>query len=256
MENISAIHTRLQQLGLSKNEAIIFLYLINEPKTPLEVSRATNIHRSNVYRIVDELMEKGLVCELSAPNGRSLASAKPEALELLVIEQERKAETQRADFGKLLSLLQNIKGHETDFATKSYIGVAGMKQMLWNELGTTTEILVFSYYGSLTLTTDERWAEKYRQEIITRGIIERNIENPVASTMPLTAHGEYTNHYITRYISDEVLAIKSEISIYDNTVSLYDSWTNSTKIGTEIKSPFLAAFMRQVFEHYWNLASK
>ena len=259
MENeMNLLKTRLQQLGLTADEVAIFTTLLDAPRTQLEVSRATNIARSNVYRIVDGLVAKGIVHELTTDSGKVVASATPEALELLVIEQEKLAQKRRASFDQILPLLNDLQGRDDIFTTKNYIGVAGLKQMLWNELKTKGEILMFSC-GPLELATGRYWAEKYRSEIIERGIMQRSIENtkliPNPSPSQLSAHPDYPKYYQARYIPDSLLSINHEISIHDDTISFYNAWTDNVRIGTEIKNPFLATFMRQMFEHYWDLAS-
>jgi hypothetical protein len=255
MKNNSELRAQLQLLGLSEDESSIFMNLIDAPKTLLEVSRATGIHRSNVYRIVDGLIEKSIVHELTTDNGKLIAAAQPEALELLVVEQETAAETRRANFNQLLPILNSIQGRDNDFATETYSGLAGLKQTLWNELRTKGEILMFSC-GPLEIAVGRRWAEKYRAEIIQRGIVQRSIENIGTYEHPLSEHTAYLDYYITRQIPKEMLAINHELSIHDDTISLYNSWHDNMQLCTEIKNPFLANFMRQIFEHYWSLAQE
>lgn len=245
---------KLQQLGLSQDEATIFLCLVDAPKTLLEVSRITGIHRSNVYRIVDGLIEKSIIHELTTDNGKLIAAAQPEALELLVVEQEAAAEAKRATLDQLLPAMEGMKGRDSAFEIKTYTGIAGVKQMLWNELKTQNGILIFTC-GPMELILGPRWPEKYRAEIVRRGIVQRSIENPGAYELPLSQVHNYDKHYIARHLPKELLSINHELSIHDDTVSLYNSWTDNVQLGTEIKNPFLANFMRQIFEHYWSLAA-
>jgi len=244
----------LEQLGLTNDEAKIFVSLVSSPKTLLEVSRITNIARSNVYRIADGLIKKSILHEITTDNGKLLASADPEALELLVLEQETAAKTLRANFDELIPFLNNFKSRDNDFAIKTYSGVSGIKQMLWNELRTEDEVLIFTR-DSLDSLAGRRWAEKYRAEIIDRGIKQRSIENTPQRAEPLSSLEAYPQHYNARLISPEILEIQPEVTIHDDTVSLYNSWTDDVQLGTEIKNPFLATFMRQIFEHYWELST-
>ena len=244
----------LHQLGLSQDEATIFLSLVDAPKTALDVSRATGVNRSSVYRIIDELAEKSLVHELTTDKGK-LVAVHPDALELLVIEQERRAEAHRDTFAQLVPLLESVRDRDSALAVRTYSGVAGVKQMLWNELRSKTEVLMFSC-GPLELALGPRWPEKYRAEIIRRGIKQRSIENPGIYSLPLSKLAAYGWHYNARQLPREVLAINHELSIHDDIISLYNSWTDNMQIGTEIKNPFLANFMRQIFEHYWRLSSE
>jgi DNA-binding MarR family transcriptional regulator len=254
VRNASAIQQQLQRLGLTGDEAAIFISLLGTPKTQLDVSRATGIVRSNVYRIVDGMIEKGLVHELTTDEGKLLAAARPESLELLVIEQEIAAQTQRAGLDQLLPMLAGFRRQDKDFAIKTYSGLGGLKQMLWNELKAQGETLLFSG-DTIDRATGRRWAEKYRAEVIGRGLRQRSIENYGVNPTPLSAHPQYTAHYQVRYIAKDVLDIKLELSIHDDTISIYNSLAHKTHLGTEITNPFLASLMRQVFEQYWSVAS-
>jgi DNA-binding MarR family transcriptional regulator len=249
----TSIQSRLQLLGLNKDEAAIFLCLSTGPKNQLGISRETGIARSNVYRIVDKLAEKGLVHGVTTFADKQLISARPENLEQLVVKQEELAESQRNGFIQVLPLLASLENRDDSFAVETYAGIGGLKQMLWNELGSSGEILCFSC-GSLNSATGSWWAEKFRAEIISRGIKQRGLENAVSNHITTSLHGAYSDHYQIRFISEVILTIKPEITIHDDTISIYNSWTDDNQLGTEIKNPYLAAFMRQMFEHYWQLA--
>ena len=63
---ISQINDILRSIGLNKNEVKIFLDLIKKnSSSALEISKRTEIHRSNVYDSLRVLMEKGFVGELT-----------------------------------------------------------------------------------------------------------------------------------------------------------------------------------------------
>ena len=254
MRDSLAIQPQLQKLGLSDNEASIFMTLLDKPKNPIEVSRLTGIARSNVYRIADAMRERGLIHEQTTSDGRVLAAAEPAALELLVIEHEQAAAQQRSQFEQILPILTEMTNQKTDFSIQTYRGIGGLKQMLWNELK-YKEILIFSA-GSLNSGTGKQWAEKYRSEIIERNIVQRAIENIEDNIQTLTEQSSYKNHFIPRYLPREVLNIKSEIAIHGDSISIYNSWTHQLQLGAEINNPFLAELMRQMFEHYWLLAEE
>ncbi|HSE29834.1 MAG TPA: helix-turn-helix domain-containing protein [Candidatus Saccharimonadales bacterium] len=252
MEN-NIIHQKLEALGLTRDEIKIFLSLVSAPRTPLELSRETGIARSNVYRIVDVLAEKGLVGQLTTSNDKLISAASIENLELLVVDQEAKASQFRSNFLDLNSLLASFKSKDEGFEVKTFSGIGGLKQMLWNELHATSEVLLFSG-KTLNAPLGKVWAEKFRNEVVMRKIHLRSIENIGVNPFELSDDPGYTKFYRAKYISKEVLNIQAELSIYDNTIAIYNSFGHGLHLGTEVKNPFLAAFMRQVFENYWHLA--
>ncbi|MBI5138380.1 MAG: helix-turn-helix domain-containing protein [Candidatus Vogelbacteria bacterium] len=60
---ISEEETLLQKLGLSRQEALIYITLLSEPEslTVGELSRLSALHRPTVYRTVPNLIDKGLI---------------------------------------------------------------------------------------------------------------------------------------------------------------------------------------------------
>ncbi len=193
MRDMWDITRQFVQLGLTKDEAAIFAHLLDAPKTQLEVSHATGIARSNVYRIVDGLMAKGLVASHTTDSGKLLAVARPDALELLVVEQEHLALERRKHFDQILPLLAGFQSDTEDFSIRTYVGVKGIKQMLWNELQTKTEILLFSG-DTIDAATGRRWAEKFRLEVIERNLKTRGIQNSRDRHVSLSEHSAYREH--------------------------------------------------------------
>lgn len=134
-------------------------------------------------------------------------------------------------------MLRTLQGSEDTFAIKTYRDIAGLKQMLWNELTTKGEICMFSC-GNLSIATGKTFAEKFRAEVMDRGIMQRSLENP-GPQVTVTELDYFSTHYKMRLISPDILKIQPEITIHDDTISIYNNW-NSVRLGTEIKNPFLA----------------
>lgn len=240
----------LERLGLSADQSQVFMVLVESPKTLLEVSRITGISRSSVYRIADDLTKKSLLHEVTLENGTILTGANPEALEILVVNQEAAAEQIRGAFEQFLPMLHTLQGSDNDFSIKTYNGIGGLKQMLWNELQSKSEVLVFSS-GMLEDLVNTRWAQKYRQAIIDRDLHVRTIEPGLPESS--VVYAGYGSNHAVRYVDNSVLPIQLEVSIHDDTISIYNSLAHHIRIGTEITNPFFALFMRGVFEQYWAL---
>jgi hypothetical protein len=127
--------------------------------------------------------------------------------------------------------------------------------MLWNELKAEQGVQLFSC-ENLTLATGQRWAEKYRLEVIGRKMQVRTLVNIQHRKTPLSNYHEYHQYYQARYIPASVLQLKFEMSIYNNTVAIYNSLADESRIGTEITNSFFAFFMRQMFENYWGMSQE
>jgi sugar-specific transcriptional regulator TrmB len=252
MRNNGVLKGNLTQLGLGNDESTIFLCLLDAPRSRLDVSRLTGIARSSVYRLVDGMIDRGLAHEVTTGDDKVLVAVRPEALEQLVATHEAAAQQARTSFEQVMPMLTTFLRPENDFSIRTYSGLGGIKQMLWNELKSESEVLVFSS-GLLDDATGEKWAEKYRAEVIRRGLKERIIGN-VEIARAVKKVVPYSDHYEVRLVPKAVLDIGCELSVYDGTIALYNSLDHGVRLGTEIVNPFLASFMRQVFDRYWSVA--
>jgi hypothetical protein len=89
-------------------------------------------------------------------------------------------------------------------------------------------------------------AEGYR----TRELMNQNDDDvPV----DFTKHQEFRDLYEYRRIPQHVLELDCQISIWNNTVSIYH-WRFNQKVGVEIINYSFSQMMRLMFEYYWNVA--
>ncbi len=248
---------RLKSLNLSQYEARIYLELLKEPSTHLKLARNTGINRSKVYRLVDQLEKRSLVSIRSDDKGSFLIASYPATLEVELVNQEEKLRNQRHAFVTLLPMLKSIRNNDPDsFIIHTYEGIEGFKQMLWHELKTKHELLVFGC-GALSDLIGSDW-EVYRNKIDEANYGLRIISNPNEVMGILNTKAEVVEQYIKkRYnikeIPENVLRLDEQIAIYNNTVSIY-SWKRERKVGIEIVNKSHANTVRQMFNHYWNIA--
>jgi hypothetical protein len=123
--------------------------------------------------------------------------------------------------------------------------------MLWNELKSKREIVLFSYYTSLNGVAGKRFADKFRLEVMARGIMQRALCNSKEFTINTSDYpDDYAQFYDERFIDASVLPINQEMTIHDDVVSIYN-WDKEVRVGTEIHNPLYADFMRSIFERFW-----
>ena len=79
--DIVNIQAQLEQIGMTKREGVVYLYLLtNGPSSPTEVARKNGIKRPNVYDIVEGLIGKGLVHYQLVSKRRLLVASSPAQL--------------------------------------------------------------------------------------------------------------------------------------------------------------------------------
>jgi sugar-specific transcriptional regulator TrmB len=261
LNNKNNLLIRLRQLGLNADEAKIYLALLEKPLTHLEVARVTGVNRTTVYRVADVLEARSLITRNQRDDGKFLTANDPSNLEVMIATAEDKVKHQHQVFQNTLPALaemfQNKEApSDTHFSISTYDGSAGLKQMLWNELKTQGEILVWSN-ESIDRVAGRRWAEKFRAELIAREIPQRGLEN--FDDIHVLDHTEVENYheiYKPRFLPRDLIDIKQEMTIHDDTVSIYN-WARdgeSSKVGLEIHNKQFANFQRAVFETYWKIA--
>ncbi len=242
---------RLRTLNLSQDEALIYLELLKEPATHLKLARATGINRTKIYRLVDQLEKRSLVGARSDDRGTFLIAADPATLEVELVTQEERLKAQRQALNTLLPVLNNIKTNEpSSFIIHTYEGEEGFKQMLWHELKTQGENVVFGCGSLKELVDSERWIENYKTRMLEAGYPIRKVINPGEANKAFTIQTEIKKLYDYRIVPTDLLSLETQMVIYNDTVGIYH-WRQRQKVGLEIISKDYTRSMRQMFEVYW-----
>ncbi len=246
---------QLEQFGLDEIEAKIYLYLLEHgPHTLLELSRATNIDRSKIYRSIDKLTKKKLIEQSYAQWGKKLQASSPQNISLLVEEKEEILKIQKEALPNLIQQLGNLPSYvKREFEVKHYRGQEGLRQMLWNQLSAKKDILVFGFKNRNDIV-GKPYAEKIRTEQVARRIMLYEIENA-------TDQGDYwyTNvsnwgkFYKSRHISPKTLKIEQYTAIFNDTVAIIN-WSDGEEVGLEVINSSYANMQRQLFWKFWQIA--
>lgn len=250
MNNKDTILERLQSLGLESDEAHVFLELLKGPATHLKIARATGINRSKVYRLADGLEKRSLISVRSDDRGTFLIASDPATLEVELITEEERVKSKRQAFENLLPFLDLIKRNDaSSFIVHTYEGEEGFKQMLWHELKTNDENLMFGRASLSDLISNRRWIRQHQDRMIQTDYKVRNVRvlvNPGEHERLFTI----ATNFQYRVIPQETLLLENQITTYNDTVALYH-WRHEQKVGVEIVNPALAQTFRQMFNHYW-----
>lgn len=96
----------LEQLGLSKNEAKVYLTLLDKGlANSAQLARESGVHRINVYDVLNSLISKGLVSYVTENGVRCFKAESPEKLEKTLA-------------GKLAALNEALPGLMSKFNSK------------------------------------------------------------------------------------------------------------------------------------------
>lgn len=237
----------------------MYLALLEEPMSHLEIARRTGVNRSKVYRIADELEKRGLITENQDETGKQLLANDPANLEIVIKTEEEVVDRKKQTLKSALPDLQAIftsgaLPSDTDFVVNTYEGSEGFKQMLWNELKTKNEISIFGSGTIADLVGSERWAEKHREKTLELGYKIREILNPDGKPNHFTNNAQFMEEvYSRRYIAADILPLAHQLCVYNNTVALYH-WRDGKKVGCEVINKSFADMQRSIFEKYWKIS--
>jgi sugar-specific transcriptional regulator TrmB len=130
----------LEEIGFSKNEAKVFLALLDLGSTTIhDIYKRSKVHRTNVYDALEGLIKKGMVTYIVKDNKKYYSAADPENLTNILKEKE----------AHLLESLPRFKLAKNMSVSKDSAqileGIAGIK-------ATTNDILNSLKEGDVILT--------------------------------------------------------------------------------------------------------
>ncbi len=113
---------QLQELGLTKNESLIYLFLLRQGETTTgSIIKETGIANSRVYESLNTLIDKGLVSYNVQKEGKHFLACDPKKF----IELE---ETRKKKIESLIPGLMNLKNsQQKETTTAVYEGYEGFK---------------------------------------------------------------------------------------------------------------------------------
>ncbi len=246
----------LTVLGLSSEEANIYSVLVEKgPSTILQVSRETKINRTKIYRLLDLMLERGIVEEVVDEKRKLLKAADTTKLEYFVKEQESKSKTLTELFPQVRELISNTTSLvQPGTKVLFYRGSEGIKQMVWNTLRSNSECVGFTYRDLDEIVGGE-FATKWKEEFVLRGLKFRDIVGN--SYLKSIKKGKddiiSDKNFQTRFIENNVLEINHQSDIYNDVVAYYN-WFEGEVFGVEIYNAKIAQMQKQIFELIWEKA--
>jgi sugar-specific transcriptional regulator TrmB len=252
----------LSSLGLNSSEAEIYLILLqNGEKTVKELLSLCDYSRTNLYNILVNLEQKGLISQLKKGAKNSYAPLHPNTLEKLVNEKESSinntiTELKTGIETEKTKLSQNLPSLISEYnlsigkpGIQFYEGKEGIKAFLEDSLNATETIL--SYLDPSTI--DERFAKinedykakRYKAKI-KKKILVRNSEEYIK---------RYKKNDLTdvRFIDAPLTDFKTVMQIYNNKIS-YLTLQEDRMIAVIIEDELIANMHKELFNAQWQNA--
>lgn len=236
----------LQNLGLSKSQALVYLKLIEKGElTPPEVARLSGESRSNAYMVLQRLEELGLVEKLSRKQRVSYQPHNPAALERLAEEHR---ETSLKIENQVKHHMPQMLSYYYSFTEKPGIrllqGKQGLKEIYQDTLRTKKDIYFIRTPAEVKTMGDEYFS-KYKQKRAQLGITTYAFTQDTVHARRL-AVDDKLNKMIRTWLSPESYEAPVEINIYGDKVAFLAY--GEEIMGVIVQSAPIAEAMRQLLK--------
>ena len=254
MDHSGVIKKYLGRLGVEVEAVTVYLELIKQGyASALQLSKATGVSRTQIYRRLDELQHYGLASAEQLSYGTLYRPMPIENIEGLLANREAETAAIRRNLGGMAAALQAIAGGSGPKATvQHYYGLAGIKQANWNTTKAEKEYKIFEA-AHISTHLDQAFARRYRERCMERGLISYDLTNATSVNAKEIEPFEPSKTFIRR-IDPEVLTINFEVVLYNNIILLLD-YTKQNSMALEINHPVLHAMMSQLFDAIWAQAT-
>jgi sugar-specific transcriptional regulator TrmB len=221
-----------------------------EPSSIQEIARRMSSNRFTIHSAVEQLIQKGLLCETRKGKRRLIVAENPDVLFRLIERRKNEIDQLSGNVeyaAKLLTSLLPEKSWKP--GVRFYEGIDGYQRMLDETLGAHGEVLVFSFVPLLSSLVGERNLEAYFRKRGRKGISSRLIFPPCAfAERSEKKSKEYRTEI--RYLPKKT-AWSSGIFCWNDCVSFL-SYTLNRLTCTIIENKDIADFYRRIiFEMCW-----
>ncbi len=241
----------LQQAGLTKAEAAIYTLLVkNSPCPPPKLADLASESRTNTYKLLDALEEKGLVSrDETQKKLRYWANNPSNLLEGLKKQRADMEATEKRYQDSLPSMIDEYFKYSEQPSIRYFHGKDGVKQVYEDQLK-TAEPVTFIYSPEVVQSFGAQDMHIIRNKFPARGI-DRHVFLPDVdpsigadeATIPIAKSDELMRTTRT-WLHEDDLSAPVEWAVYGNKLSVVS--LGSEFVGLIIESPQITASFREL----------
>jgi sugar-specific transcriptional regulator TrmB len=231
--------SKLIEMGLSSAEATIYYAVVKLGNCSVrDISKESGFHRTNIYDVLEQLKEKGLIVFYSEGKTMKYGASDPSNLKALIKEKE---EILNSFLPELLGLYKNSKD---EIQVEVFKGNEGMKSAWRDMINEGKPLYGYGVKGQLREKLPifaEQWLRDVKNKKIPLDLI-------------YTKRGDLPRYYSeVRYVSEE-FSSPVAILIYGDKVNI-NIWEPSLMC-IVIKSKLVASMYKKHFDLMWKVAKK
>jgi len=252
MADNTDINKNLLNLGFSEKEIQIYqLLLTRDTASITNISKSTNIPRTTIYRICEDLINKNLLEWVIDQNGKKARCSNINSLRQIIFNKKDELENISKVVNNLISVIKYNPKKVPQTQVRYYKGKEGTKQIVWNTLEAEKETLGYSVYGRKEII-GEKFNNKFAIEFKKRNLIDRVITNqkfiPRIKKALAGIHQQIYDH--VRIIPEKDFYVSGDTYIYNNIYAV-SFWNKDEIVGVEIENPEIAKVQKSIFNYLW-----
>lgn len=239
----------LAEIGLNEKEAVLYLASIQiGPTSILKLAKAAKIHRTIVYQLIDDLLQKG-VFRVTVDGKRKLyVAVEPKQL----LGYLKLKETMFKEFLPELNALSNLDWYKPKILY--FEGREELRELFKTGLQAESKHM-YSFFPSKYMA--ELFGKREMEQIIAARVQRKiNVKTLRSSLSEESFEGsEETVKALreVRYIPHEK-ELSMGLVIFDDTVNIFSPIKEN--YGIQIQSKSFAEFMKYFFEVLWNISAE
>ncbi len=254
MEKRDSIEKILRKIGLTKNEILLYITLLESGQSSAgNLVKKTKLHRSRVYDSLERLKEKGIIMYVVKDYKRYFEAVNPERILTYLQEKENRLKESEREIRNILPELKRfIKPSSDEPEARVYTGIEGMKAIHNDWIRSKGDMLVWGARGEIfkrmkyyVMQLEKEMRKKGKRFISLMDYDTINDRGPRDSIRKGLTKG--------RYLPKEFVS-PAVIFIYDDRV-VNVSWKDVRKpVGFMMISRDLADKYRKYFWVMWETA--
>jgi len=241
--------TQLQRLGLSENEAKIYMAMLElGSATVLEISAKAEVNRPTTYVQIESLKRMGLASTQTKGKKQLFIAESPEQLKSMIDRQKIELEQKKEEFQKLLPELTNLFNlSDSKPQVRFFEGKEGLLKMHSELLRTDVrEVVSFSSTDSV-MKVFPNYPKTLSLKRVQRGIRSRLI---YTCKEPVMQRRDEEMLRETKYLPPDKFPFKSDIAVYGDNIGI--SALEGKVVGVIITHKELANSFRALFNLLWD----
>lgn len=239
----------LGNLGLSKTEADIYKAALELGKAlPKHLAEKAKVKRPMLYKLLPELLKKGLLTETVVGKRRFLVAEDPQAF---LDQKQSDLEQIQSLVPQLRLLLQTATGKPKILF---YEGVEGIKKLYFDNLREKQPILEFVSLKKISSKIEFHSSNYYIPQRIKRKIPIKILVSGATKSQSINLTTDSYAFREVKNLDENKFPIPLDCYIYGDNVSFALYRKDSEPIGVIIRSKEIATTMRSLFNFIWEKA--